>query len=60
MSTGPTISSGIPSITAWKLNGKMYMSWFAFVEMWLVGQGYHDYLEQDGGNVPFEQAEPWK
>jgi len=33
------------------------ISWSASVEMWFLGQGYHDHLEQDGSNVPFDQFE---
>ncbi|XP_052725507.1 uncharacterized protein LOC128194304 [Vigna angularis] len=61
MASGSVLSfSGSPSITSEKLNGKNYMSWSAAVEMWFLGQGRYDHLEQDGSQVPSDIAEQWK
>jgi len=38
--------SGTPTITSEKLNGKNYLAWSASVELWFLGQGYHEHLEQ--------------
>jgi len=27
------------------------------IELWFTGQCFHDHLEQDGSNVPFDQVE---
>ncbi|BAT98680.1 hypothetical protein VIGAN_09235200 [Vigna angularis var. angularis] len=61
MASGSALSfSGSPSITSEKLNGKNYMSWSAAVEMWFLGKGRYDHLEQDGSQVPSDMAEQWK
>ena len=36
--------SGIKSITTNKLNGKNYMSWSVFVQMWFRGHGVSHHL----------------
>lgn len=61
MSRG-TISSffGTPSITFEKLNGKKYLSWYASVEFWFFGQGFHDHLEEDGVQFHSDQIQQWK
>jgi len=61
MSRG-TISSffGTPSITFEKLNGKKYLSWYASVEFWFFGQGFHDHLEEDGVQFHSDQIQLWK
>jgi len=46
---------GSPPITSNKLNGKNYSSWFAFDELWLLGQVSHDHLE-DGSKIPSDQV----
>lgn len=48
-----------PSITFENLNGKIYLSWIAAIEMWFLGQGHHDHLEQDESHVPAKKVEPW-
>ncbi|XP_052723003.1 uncharacterized protein LOC128193497 [Vigna angularis] len=61
MASGSALSfSGSPSITSEKLNGKNYLCWSAAVEMWFLGQGHYDHLEQDGSQVPSDKAEKWK
>lgn len=53
MSLGTTTSFlGTPIITSEKLNGKHHMSWFASFELWFLGQGFCDHLEEDGVKVP--------
>jgi len=42
---------GSPFITTEKLNSQNYLSWFAVVEMWFLGQGHHDHFENDEINV---------
>jgi len=49
--------SGTPTITFGKLNEKNYLSWFSSVELWFLGQGFQNDLEQDRSNVPSEQVE---
>jgi len=52
--------SGTTSIILEKLNGKNYLSWSASVELWFLGQGFHDHLEEDGSSVPQDQIQQWK
>jgi len=52
--------SGTTSITSEKLNEKNYLSWSASVELWFLGQGFHDHLEEDGSLVPQDQIQQWK
>ena len=61
MASGSALSFfGSPSITSEKLNGKNHLSWSAAIEMWFLGQGLYDHLEQDGSNVPTEKVDKWK
>ena len=60
-SSGPTLAiSGTPTITTEKLNGKNYLSWSASVELWFLGQGYHDHLEQENPEGSAEIKAQWK
>jgi len=44
------------STTSEKLSGKNYLSWFARVELWFLGQGFPDHLE-DGSTIPPNQIQ---
>jgi len=33
------------------------LSWSASVELWFLGQGFHDHLEEDGSSVPKDQIQ---
>ncbi|XP_020218734.1 uncharacterized protein LOC109801966 [Cajanus cajan] len=60
-SPGPILSiSGTPTITTEKLNGKNYLSWAASVELWFLGQGYHDHLEMENAEGSDERQAKWK
>ena len=60
-SSGPVFSfSGTPTITTAKLNWKNYMSWSASVELWFLGQGYHDHLEKGVDAVPNDKRAEWE
>ncbi|RZB42128.1 Retrovirus-related Pol polyprotein from transposon RE2 [Glycine soja] len=60
-SAGPTFSfSGTPIITTAKLNWKNYLSWSASVELWFLGQGYHDHLEKGIDTVPSDRKSEWE
>ncbi|RDX86177.1 hypothetical protein CR513_32524, partial [Mucuna pruriens] len=48
LSFGPIfLISRTPTITLGKRNGKNYLSWFAYMELWFLGQGYHEHLEKE-------------
>ncbi|RVX19942.1 Retrovirus-related Pol polyprotein from transposon TNT 1-94 [Vitis vinifera] len=48
-----SIISGSPMITSEKLVGsENYLSWFAFVELWFMGQGYEDHLVTQEADIP--------
>ena len=50
-----------PVISSEKLNGSgNYMSWFASVELWFVGQGYEDHLVKRVTNIPEKEQSQWK
>jgi len=34
-----------------KLNGKNYLSWSASIELWFLGQGFHNPLEKDSSEI---------
>jgi len=36
-----------PTINTTKLNWKNYISWSTSVQLWFLGQGYHDHLVKD-------------
>nr|KYP51532.1 hypothetical protein KK1_026558 [Cajanus cajan] len=60
-SPGPILSiSGTLTITTEKLNGKNYLSWAAFVELWFLGQGYHNHLEMEDTEGSDESRAKWK
>jgi len=48
------------TITTAKLNWKNYLSWFASVELWFLGQGYHDHLEKGANAVPNDKRLEWE
>ncbi|XP_022642438.1 uncharacterized protein LOC106776001 isoform X3 [Vigna radiata var. radiata] len=52
--------SATPIITSAKLNWKNYFSWSSTVELWFLGQGHHDHLEQDISMVPDEEKSQWQ
>ena len=52
--------SGNPTITTEKLNGKNYLSWSASVELWFLGQGYHDHLEKEASAISSEERSKWE
>ncbi|XP_052725745.1 uncharacterized protein LOC128194342 [Vigna angularis] len=52
--------SATPIITSAKLNWKNYLSWSSAVELWFLGQGHHDHLEQDISMVPDEEKSQWQ
>ncbi|RVX19446.1 Retrovirus-related Pol polyprotein from transposon RE2 [Vitis vinifera] len=48
-----SVISGSPMITSEKLVGsENYLSWFASVELWFMGQGYEDHLVTQEANIP--------
>ena len=49
--------SGTPTITSEKLNGKNYLAWSASVELWFLGQGYHEHLEQSSEKISEDKHE---
>ncbi|XP_014628883.1 uncharacterized protein LOC114405702 isoform X1 [Glycine soja] len=60
-SSGPAISfPGTPIITTAKLNWKNYLSWSASVELWFLGQGHHDHLENSAEAVPIDKRPEWE
>ncbi|XP_027941967.1 uncharacterized protein LOC114195627 isoform X2 [Vigna unguiculata] len=52
--------SATPIITSAKLNWKNYSSWSASVELWFLGQGYHDHLEKEVSNISEEEKPKWQ
>jgi len=42
------------TITMTKLNWKNYLSWSTFMELWFLGQLYHDHLEKEVSAIPNE------
>nr|CAN62254.1 hypothetical protein VITISV_023170 [Vitis vinifera] len=52
-STFSSVISGSPMITSDKLVGsENYLSWFASVELWFMGQGYEDHLVTQEADIP--------
>ncbi|KAL6323893.1 hypothetical protein AAG906_005890 [Vitis piasezkii] len=48
-----SVISGSPMITSEKLVGsENYLSWFASVELWFMGQGYEDHLVTEAVDIP--------
>jgi len=45
------------STTSETLNGKKYLSWFARVEHWFLGLGFHDHLVEDGSTILVDQIQ---
>ncbi|RDX69987.1 hypothetical protein CR513_50824, partial [Mucuna pruriens] len=59
LSQGSIISfSGTPTITTEKLNWKNYKAWSDSVELWFLGQGFHDHLEKQEVEIPKENRAP--
>ncbi|RVW63226.1 Copia protein [Vitis vinifera] len=51
--TFSSVISGSPMITSKKLIGsENYLSWFASVELWFMGQGYEDHLVTQEADIP--------
>ncbi|RDX60780.1 hypothetical protein CR513_61051, partial [Mucuna pruriens] len=60
LSQGSIISfSRTPTITVEKLNWKNYRAWSDSVELWFLGQGFHDHLEKQEAEIPEENRAPW-
>jgi len=57
--SGPFFSA-TPTITSARLNWKNYLSWFAAVELWFIGQGYHDYLETKISTISEADKSQWQ
>jgi len=58
---GPAFSiSRTPTITSEKLNGKNYLAWSTSIELWFLGQGYHEHLEQSSEKISEDKREQWK
>jgi len=55
----PSLST-TPIITSAKLNWKNYSSWSASVELWFLGQGYHDHLEKEVSTISEEEKPKWQ
>jgi len=36
----------LPTITSEKLSGKIYLSWSVSIELWFLGQGFHNLLKK--------------
>ncbi|RDX86554.1 hypothetical protein CR513_32102, partial [Mucuna pruriens] len=51
--------SGTPTITTKKLNWKNYRAWLDSIELWFLGQGFHDHLEKQEAEIPKENKSPW-
>ena len=48
-------------ITSEKLVGsENYLSWFVFVELWFMGQGYEDYLVTQEADIPEVDKVQWR
>jgi len=61
-STGGMSSSllATPIITSTKLNWKNYSSLSTSVELWFLGQGYHDHLEKNVSTILEEEKPKWQ
>ncbi|RVX05223.1 Retrovirus-related Pol polyprotein from transposon RE1 [Vitis vinifera] len=60
-STFSSVISGSPMITSEKLVGcENYLSWFAFVELWFMGQGYEDHLVTQEADIPEVDKVQWR
>lgn len=53
LSTTPTITSAI-------LYWENYLSWSSPVELWFLGQRYHNHFEQHVSTVPDEEKSQWQ
>ncbi|RDX78325.1 hypothetical protein CR513_41412, partial [Mucuna pruriens] len=59
-SQGSIISfSGTPTIIIEKLNWKNYSAWSKSVDLWFLGQGFHDHLEKQEAKILEENRVPW-
>lgn len=47
-------------ITFGKLKGKSYVAWSASMDLWFLGQGYHDHLKKTSKEVSEEKPNQWK
>ncbi|RDX93987.1 hypothetical protein CR513_23673, partial [Mucuna pruriens] len=66
MATASSLSQGsiisfleTPTITSEKLNWKNYRAWLDSVELWFLGQGFHDHLEKQEAEITEENRAPW-
>ncbi|RDX89794.1 hypothetical protein CR513_28433, partial [Mucuna pruriens] len=50
---------GTSTITAEKLNWKNYRAWLDSVELWFLGQEFHDHLEKQQAEIPEKDRTPW-
>ncbi|KAJ9685021.1 hypothetical protein PVL29_017164 [Vitis rotundifolia] len=56
-----SVISGPPIITLEKLVGsENYLSWFASVELWFMGQGYEDHLVTQEADIPEVDKVQWR
>ncbi|RDX67860.1 hypothetical protein CR513_53214, partial [Mucuna pruriens] len=51
--------SGTPTITIEKFNSKNYRAWLESVELWFLGQGFHDHLKKQEAEILEENRVPW-
>jgi len=52
--------STTPTITSARLNSRNYSSWSTSVELWFLGQGYHDHLETELNSIPDANKSQWQ
>ncbi|RVW36361.1 Retrovirus-related Pol polyprotein from transposon RE2 [Vitis vinifera] len=56
-----SVISGSPMITSEKLVGsENYLSWYASVELWFMGQGYEDHLVTQEADIPEVDRVQWR
>ncbi|RVW29881.1 Retrovirus-related Pol polyprotein from transposon RE1 [Vitis vinifera] len=56
-----SVISGSPMITSEKLVGsENYLSWFASMELWFMGQGYEDHLVTQEVDIPEVDKVQWR
>ena len=56
-----SIISGSPIITSEKLVGsENYLSWFASVELWFMGQSYEDHFVTQEADIPVVDRVQWR
>ena len=60
-STFSSVISRSPMITLEQLVGsENYLSWFASMELWFMGQGYEDYLVTQEADIPEVDRVQWR